>query len=98
VLSYLTANPSRELVVSANQLSTQDWWYQSKPYFDCFISEVVVDEISLGDELASLKRKEAIKNISKLELNSAIEELGLAVGASNKKPRSIGKSTQASTI
>ena len=53
ITSYLTAQPSRDLIVAANQQITQDWWQMRRTSFDLFISEVVVGEASAGDESAA---------------------------------------------
>jgi hypothetical protein len=31
IISYLTARPSRDLIVAANQQMTQDWWQMRRP-------------------------------------------------------------------
>lgn len=77
VISYLTAKPSRDLVVAGNQQITQDWWNKSRTKFDCYISQIVVEEISLGDKNASLSRLNSVKNIPSLGYNSSIENLAI---------------------
>ena len=42
IISYLTARPSRDLIVAANQQITQDWWEMRRASFDLFVSEAVV--------------------------------------------------------
>lgn len=54
IISYLTARPSRDLVVAANQQITQDWWQMCRASCDLFVSEVVVSEAGGGDESAAL--------------------------------------------
>jgi hypothetical protein len=41
VISYLTAKPSRDLIISGHQQITSEWWEQIRPYVRCFISESV---------------------------------------------------------
>ena len=48
ILSYLTAKASRDLIVVAHQELTKEWW-ETRNRFELFISEVVLNEISLGD-------------------------------------------------
>jgi len=76
VVSYLTANPSRDIVIAGHQQTTYDWWHLWRNKFDCFISDLVYDEISLGDSSAAQKRIEAIENFKYLEFNLEIENLG----------------------
>lgn len=39
VISYLTARPSRDIVVAAHQQTTRDWWDTRGSIFDLYISE-----------------------------------------------------------
>lgn len=54
--SYLTARPSRDLIVAAHQQITYEWWQQVRTNFDIYISEAVLDEISAGDFDAASRR------------------------------------------
>ena len=68
IISYLTARPSRDLIVAANQQITQEWWRIQRPQFDLFISEAVVKEAGSGDEIAARQRLEEIEDIPLLIL------------------------------
>lgn len=70
IISYLTARPSRDLVVAANQQITQDWWQMRRPSFDLFVSEAVVREASGGDESAARQRLDEIEGIPLLTLTA----------------------------
>ena len=39
--SYLTAAPSRDLIVAGHQQITHTWWQTAKERFELFISEAV---------------------------------------------------------
>jgi hypothetical protein len=67
VLSYLTSRPSRDLLVAAHQQVTVDWWENRLASFEPFISPLVIDEVSRGDEAAARLR---------LERNSRISDFG----------------------
>ncbi|MDA3927153.1 MAG: hypothetical protein PF904_20970 [Kiritimatiellae bacterium] len=41
VVSYLTARPSRDIVVAGRQAVTHDWWQNHRKRFDLFISVLV---------------------------------------------------------
>ncbi|MCH7919309.1 MAG: hypothetical protein IIC50_15160 [Planctomycetes bacterium] len=56
VISYLTARPSRDLVVAAHQQLTADWWELALPRLDGYVSTIVLEEISRGDAQAAQKR------------------------------------------
>lgn len=49
VVSYLTARPSRDLVVAAHQQVTHAWWSAAQGQFDCFTSPLVIEEASSGN-------------------------------------------------
>jgi len=78
VISYLTALPSRDIVTSARQTLTQEWWESYREEFELFISVLVRDEISGGDPLAAQRRLEMIADISVL---SASEEAELVASS-----------------
>ena len=77
VISYLTANPSKDIVVAVHQQITNEWWHKARQKFDCYISDVVLAEIEKGDSKAALSRIDAVKDIRILEYNPEIEKLGL---------------------
>lgn len=76
VISYLTALPSRDIVIAGHQQTTYEWWNNSKPNFDSYISQFVIYEISAGDKLASLRRLDVIRDLKELQVNHEIEKLG----------------------
>lgn len=75
IISYLTARPSRDLIVAAHQQIIVDWWEDVRPKVDGFISPFVNQEISRGDEEAAQKRIEAVKDLPILEINDEIQKL-----------------------
>jgi hypothetical protein len=46
--SYLTARPTRDLIMAAHQQMTREWWEKRLADFRVFISQLVVDECALG--------------------------------------------------
>ena len=58
--SYLTAWPSRDLIVAAHQQITKEWWRTRQEAFDICISQFVVDEASAGDAEAARERLEVL--------------------------------------
>lgn len=56
VISYLSAKPSRDLIVAAHQQITIDWWENALPHYDAFVSPVVLEEISRGEFNQGLRR------------------------------------------
>ena len=66
VVSYLTARPSRDVIVAGRQAVTHDWWQNYRKRFDLFISVLVEDEIGKGDPDAASLRREKISEIESL--------------------------------
>lgn len=72
-LSYLVARPSRDLLVAAHQQATQDWWADRRGKFQCCVSQVVIDEASVGDPAEVQKRMAVMGGLPVLEVT---EEMG----------------------
>ena len=75
VVSYLVAYPSRDLIVSAHQQITREWWDMVKNRFDIFISEAVIEEISAGDKNAATRRLKIVQGLPILELSENVRKL-----------------------
>jgi len=69
-ISYLVSRPSRDLLVAAHQQTTDEWWNTRRNEFECFISQVVIDEASAGNFSEAAKRMDIIKNLPVLEMPS----------------------------
>lgn len=67
VVSYLTALPSRDLVLAAHQQVTRDWW-STRDAFELFVSQFVLDEASAGDTVAAALRVAALRDLVLLDL------------------------------
>lgn len=63
VVSYFTARPSRDVVITARQAITASWWDDHKFKYEAFISGLVIQEISKGDEDAAQRRLKAVEGI-----------------------------------
>ena len=75
IVSYLTAEPSRDLVTAARQQITHDWWTNRRDGFDLYISEFVVSEARLGDAAMARRRLELLAGIPEIELTEETEAL-----------------------
>ena len=56
VVSYLSARPSRDVVVAAYQQVTRDWWRIATDRFDLVASALAVPETWAGDAQAAQDR------------------------------------------
>ena len=77
IISYLTARPSRDLVLAAHQQVTRDWW-ASRGSFELFVSQFVLDEAAAGDQDAAAKRLAALAETTVLDVTEEI--IALAEG------------------
>lgn len=75
VVSYHTAKLSKNLIVAAHQQITQEWWEKSLPYFSPFISPVVLEEASRGDQEAARLRLSQLEDFPVLKIIPEIEKL-----------------------
>lgn len=75
IISYLTAQPSRDLIVTAHQQVTRDWWDTERARFDIFISPLVEEEARRGDNQAAARRLAALENLPSLEIVEAAYDL-----------------------
>lgn len=73
-VSYLTAKPSRNLIIAAHQNITLDWWENRRQNFELFISQVVIDEAKLGDLDAATRRLKVLENIPHLAISKEIAD------------------------
>jgi hypothetical protein len=72
ILGYLTARPSRDIVVAANIEVTREWWETRRNDFQLYTSQAVVKETSQGDAQISSQRLEIIRNLALLDLNQSV--------------------------
>jgi hypothetical protein len=72
VISYLASWPSRDLIVAANQQLTQEWWQVRRQDFDLFISQLVIQEASAGNEGAAQRRLQVVADIPLLTLSEEV--------------------------
>jgi hypothetical protein len=75
ILGYLTARPSRDIVVAANIEVTKEWWNTRRGDFQLYSSQAVVKETSQGDVVIASQRLEILSNLFLLDLNQAVLDL-----------------------
>jgi len=78
IVSYLTARPSRDLILAAHQEVTRQWWEKRRGHFEVYVSQLVADEAGRGDAEAVRKRQEALKAIASLAVTE--DAMALAAG------------------
>ena len=63
IVSYLTARPSRDLILAAHQEVTRQWWEGQREQFRLYVSQFVLDEAGDGDPAAAAVRLELLKGL-----------------------------------
>jgi hypothetical protein len=48
---------SRDLITAAHQQITREWWETRRDDFDLFVSAIVIEESSAGDEMRFMPRQ-----------------------------------------
>src|SRR5947209_20510329 len=56
VVSYLTARPSRDVVIAGHQQVTHEWWDTRSATYELCVSQLVLDEAEAGDAQAAQER------------------------------------------
>lgn len=67
IVSYLTARPSRDLVVAAQQAMTREWWRNAGERFVLVAAELVFTEAAAGDADAAHARMAALETVTRLQ-------------------------------
>lgn len=75
ILGYLTARPSRDIVVAANIEITREWWETRRNAFQLYASQAVIKETSQGDAEIASQRLEVIRDLALLDLNQSVLDL-----------------------
>lgn len=75
ILGYLTARPSRDIVVAANIEITREWWETRRNAFQLYASQAVIRETSQGDAEIASQRLEIIRDLALLDLNQSVLDL-----------------------
>jgi hypothetical protein len=76
IISYLAAQPSRDVVVAGRQAITHDWWNNHRRRFELRISALVEEEINRGDADAAARRRGFAAGIASLSISDTAIELG----------------------
>lgn len=74
-VSYLTARPSRDLIVAGHQQITHDWWDSRRGDYELCVSELVLQEAGDGDPQAAQERLDVLAKMTVLEIKEEAVEL-----------------------
>jgi hypothetical protein len=79
IVSYLVAQPCRDLVLAAHQQVTRDWWREDRTKFVCITSDEVLREASLGEPAMSALRMEALRELPVIQTGPEMRELAQGI-------------------
>ena len=74
-VSYLTARPSRDVVIVGHQQITHEWWDQARADFELCTSQLVLQEAGSGDPEAAQERLVILKAMVLLDTTEAAVRL-----------------------
>jgi len=86
IVSYLTARPSRDVVLAGHQHTTRRWW-RGRRSFRLVISQLVLDEAGAGDPISRTRRLRTLRGIPILSLTDRAAELAAALVRRGALPR-----------
>jgi predicted nucleic acid-binding protein len=86
IVSYLTARPSRDLLVAAHQQLTVTWWEQQRAHYDLFTSQVVLAEARAGGPEAAQRRVVVLERLPLLDVTDAAITLAAALVSGQALP------------
>jgi hypothetical protein len=86
IVSYLTARPSRDLLVAAHQQLTVTWWEQQRSHYDLFTSQVVLAEARAGDPDAAQRRIAVLERLPLLDITDTAITLAAALVSGQALP------------
>lgn len=84
--SFLTAWPSREVLIAGQQQATRDWWNDRRQFYELFASVLVLKEAGRGDIEAAAARMDRLQECRVLPYPAEAEELTQALLASRLIP------------
>ena len=76
IVSYLTARPSRDLIIAGHQQITREWWDDHRGNYELFISQPVIIEAGMGEPLMAQGRLAVLNSLHSLATTK--EALALA--------------------
>jgi len=83
IASYLVAAPTRDIIQSAHQQATREWWTR-RDRFDLYVSGPVLAEARRGEAIAAARRLDALAGLPVLSVDRGARTLAntlLRVGA-----------------
>jgi len=77
IISYLAAKPSRNIIVAGHQAVTHHWWDHYRRECDLYTSEIVINEIQLGDPEMVQERLVFVEGITELNITEEVDAFAI---------------------
>jgi hypothetical protein len=77
IVSYLVAEPSRDLITAAHQQATHDWWNKRRGSFQCMTSAETLAEVARGDAEQAALRMAVLAEMPALAITVDVEDLAV---------------------
>ena len=90
IVSYLTAQTSRDPARAVHQGITRRWWGSQRTKYDLRVSQFVLDEAGDGDAGAAKKRLEALRDVPILADSVQARTLAKAIVEAGLLPQKAG--------
>jgi predicted nucleic acid-binding protein len=87
VISYLAARPSRDILATAHQHVTREWWERRRSNFDLYISLEVLNEIRRGNSAAAELRLRYVQSLPVLEADDQARALAAEILRASALPQ-----------
>jgi predicted nucleic acid-binding protein len=75
VVSYLTAKPSRDIMIAGHQEATRELWAKLSSRYETYVSALVFEEAGRGDPDQAQMRLAAIANFPMLDIEEEARSL-----------------------
>lgn len=85
-VSYLTAWPSRDVVIAGHQQTTHEWWDTRRENYELCISRTVLDEAASGDPKAAREGLGVVSPMTLLQTTAEALSLAKALHAAGALP------------
>jgi hypothetical protein len=84
--SYVVARPGRDLLQAARRQLAKDWWEFERNKHELFTSQVVLDEIAVGERAMARQRLDLIADLKLLDMTEDAKALTKSILASRILP------------
>ncbi len=86
VIGHLVGRILNDPVVAGRQVATREWWPLATTRYRLFVSRLVVDECSAGDDTAAKERLAVVDSLELVSASADTDDLAAAIIAGHAIP------------